>query len=238
MIGEDYVNQICSTIDQLAALQAHQGELLSFIGKLEATQVLGACLLLGQDKSYLSTVCGSSYVHPNGFSKLTLVDRSPAWCLRLHVWRRPVIDAENDCHNHRGYLVSRVLRGLLVNELYSDRDDRTASKYLCYADTLDDSIHRLEQIGVSRLALDKREAICSGSSYYLDGLEVHRSVPLDPFPVVTMVLQGPVSRSASLVYRRFRRPDAESVSTSCSATFFISGLTEVLAVMAAPAGYA
>jgi hypothetical protein len=236
MMGEGCIEKICSRIDQLAASQLVRSVLLSYIGELDARRILEACLLRGQDESYLSTVCGSSYAHPNGFSKLTLVDRNPAWSLRLHVWPRPVMDAENDCHNHRGYLVSRVIRGKLVNELYTDRDDLTALNFLCYEDRLDSSMHHLEQIGVRSLALDRRETICSGDTYFLDGLEVHRSVPLDPFPVVTIVLQGPVSLRHSLVYRRFRRPSEESVSTSCSAEFFMGCLIEVLGMLTAPAG--
>jgi hypothetical protein len=121
---------------------------LARLAEANVSRVLRSCLAAGRAQgTYLADVCRRSYVHPNGFVKLDLA-RTSSWALRLHVWSSGVSDELNDPHDHRGFLVSRVLRGAITNNEFEVRPKvGGATSYLRYKDVLRDSVHQLHADG-------------------------------------------------------------------------------------------
>ncbi|MDQ5844869.1 MAG: hypothetical protein M3539_06185 [Acidobacteriota bacterium] len=221
------IEKICLDIDKLVSKRSSEEDLKEFINGVNTEKLLNSCLATAKSKiTHLNDVCKSSYDHPNGFVKLTLVDRIPAWALRLHIWRKPVNEIENDLHDHCGYLVSKIVKGELINDVYERCDETRGSTYFSYADVLDESQHKLAYLGMSNLILQRREIFRSPISYFLGGDVIHRTAPFAGFPVISLVLQGPKYKTTSLIYRLSERKIAEVVSTTCSSTFYFDSLEE------------
>jgi hypothetical protein len=223
------IERLTASVSRLLSLRPSERDLIYLIDSLDAGQLFSSCLSrAGGDSNYLNSVCGVSYNHPNGFAKIVLVDKTPAWALRLHIWRAPVPKHQNDIHNHCGYLVSRVIRGELINEIYEECERGSGDRYFLYEDVLERSVHKLSYVGMRSLIAKSSEVVSGGASYYLDGPVIHRTVPSRDFPLITLVLQGPKVSMTSLVYRSRRRELAEEVSTMCSKEFFIGLLEEAV----------
>lgn len=69
------------------------------------------------DPELMQTILAGSYIHDNGFYKITLFDDA-VHKLRLHIWTNSKGDYMENIHNHRWDLHSRILIGSYKNELY------------------------------------------------------------------------------------------------------------------------
>lgn len=194
---------------------------------IDAKRLLYDCLSQASSGSdYILNACRTSYHHPNGFARLLLVDCRPRWALRLHVWQGPVARHDNDIHGHCGPVVSRLLCGRLLNTEYTAMS--AGSAFLEHEDRLVGMVHTITPRGVAYLRLDSRKYLAAGDVYALRSNVIHRTTPLPPFPVVTLVADGARRRSVARVYRPRRRPEFEQVVTKCEPDEFSRILRKVL----------
>ena len=63
------------------------------------------------DLQAAATCAQQSYLHPLGFHRLMLIDASPLFELRCHVWWPDASPGVDHVHNHRFAFISAVVRG-------------------------------------------------------------------------------------------------------------------------------
>jgi hypothetical protein len=217
--------------DQIEAIMGLGHDLRTYqmaLASLDTLATLRNILLRCKtESSDLLGVCRRSYAHPNGFTKIGIASGRD-WALRLHVWQRTPPDVYNDLHDHCGFFVSRVLLGGIRNEEHVAELLSSSVRYLKYRDRLTNSVHRLVADG--EIALSKGDVILyrRGDQYSLTRSVIHRTVPEPPFPVATLVLEGPREQEYSNVYRLRPRPEAEVVSTQCPPRLVLETLSMVL----------
>lgn len=143
-----------------------------------------------------------SYRHILGFDKLLLLDGSPQFMLRAHVWH-PGVGAvgKEDVHNHRSPLGSRIVRGRLVMELYEAvHEDMGNGGGGFAADQYIESLSEgdadwlLEHVGRARLRMTHLGRYAAGSSYALPAHTLHRAWCDADEPTVTLFLEAGAQR--------------------------------------------
>ncbi|MDQ0993725.1 hypothetical protein [Streptomyces sp. V3I7] len=147
-----------------------------------------------------------SYRHILGFDKLLLLDGSPQFMLRAHVWH-PGVGAvgKEDVHNHRSPLGSYIVRGRLVMELYeavhedgNSEDGNSGSGFAAdqYVESLSDgdADWLLEHVGRARLRMTHLGRYAAGSSYALPAHTLHRAWCDTDEPTVTLFLEAGAQR--------------------------------------------
>jgi hypothetical protein len=142
-----------------------------------------------------------SYVHPNGFAKVVLGHLAHGGALRAHLWERPISEIDNDIHDHRGAFASSVLAGELRDQHYEIVPDGETWDYFLDAPSGTRNRHELTPDGARSLQLVQSVTRRQGTSYSLDGTELHRSTPSE-LPTLTIVLEMTPDRSVSNVFRR------------------------------------
>jgi len=165
-------------------------EVLSKLSAAEVADELEACLL---STERCEEVARRSYMHGNGFYKLVLCTDAQAK-LRLHYWDQQQ-SAEENIHNHRWKLASRVLLGELSSELYAqcaDNDDGGLS--------LEARLYQKElgAMSASGLPLGRRSVRCTrrvtrvaGEAYAMNVGTLHRIVRPESAPkTLTLMLQS------------------------------------------------
>src|SRR5829696_2348007 len=89
--------------------------------------VTHALAQLSTSEAELERIATASYLHGNGFFKVTLCTH-PALTLRLHLWL-PGIHAQENLHSHRWPLLSLILHGVLRSEIWTDSANTKATAY-------------------------------------------------------------------------------------------------------------
>ena len=80
-----------------------------------------------ENETHLQMLASRSYYHPNGFLKLQLVVRDGVK-IRLHYWSKDLKSAEENVHNHRWRLASKVMHGKLHSEIFSELKSQSTSE--------------------------------------------------------------------------------------------------------------
>jgi hypothetical protein len=138
---------------------------------------------------------GSSHVHRNGFTKVSLVrDQVSGWNLRLHVWWAPARDAQ--VHDHRWDLASLVLTGSLgaVNYHADDGADYAVARY---SDAVAGGGKSVELVGACALRPAASYTLSAGDTHSLRYDVPHLLDHADVSPAATLVLTGPAHRGFS-----------------------------------------
>jgi len=81
-----------------------------------------------KDDVEFNNILSRSYRHQLGFVKIPLIDDGVNGCLRLHVWDEVSLKKE-DIHSHCADFTSRVLNGLLIENLFSLKEGATHSLF-------------------------------------------------------------------------------------------------------------
>tara|TARA_R110002111_G_scaffold71497_1_gene114768 strand:- start:9 stop:704 length:696 start_codon:yes stop_codon:yes gene_type:complete len=119
----------------------------------------------------LERIAGISYLQGNGFYKIVL-DHGEHGSLRLHIWL-PENSAEENLHSHRWPLISKVIAGTIVSELW---DDTFAGNPL-YRELLyvgkDAGLVEMGQAAVQLVSVETRVA---GDVYSLSADRLHRII--------------------------------------------------------------
>ncbi len=147
------------------------------------------------DTRSLQTIARRSYLHPNGFDKIVLIDsQRPAYKLRLHVWlpsEEQKAIAPEDVHNHRWDFCSHVLMGSLDWEEYVLTDSGEPRYQYHYRSPGNSDAFSLESVGTVRTQRVFETTLPAGLSYRLQHGVLHRVTGCATGPSITAFLQGP-----------------------------------------------
>ncbi|GAA5166813.1 hypothetical protein GCM10023321_58530 [Pseudonocardia eucalypti] len=165
-------------------------------------QALSAWLSwIANDSTQRAQVARASYWHVNGFAKLVLYNTAHVR-IRLHIW--PAGDerlGESDPHSHRWSFASTVLTGdgLAISE------QREAAIGVAHTRYIYDG-RQLVTDGCAQLCDAGSYVLTEGDRYITQTRTVHTVKPLGRDLVATLLVQGPHTSSATLVYRPLGTP--------------------------------
>ena len=86
---------------------------------IQCSDLIAELVHVLQDHKRLEEIAVVSSFHPNGFIKIQLCIREHAK-IRLHFWRSKSHLAEENVHNHRWRMASKVMTGSLHSEIYEE----------------------------------------------------------------------------------------------------------------------
>ncbi len=168
---------------------------------LESERLKNAVVGLQQNPEALEAVCARSYLHANGFYKITLWD-SPEFKLRLHC--RDVVsapEAMEHVHSHRWAFASYIFSGGYRMQLFVEADSGKYYQKHRYL-RLDANKYRVEYLGKVRLAVETEATLCAGSSYVMLPATLHNLTFKEKKPFFSLVLTAPAQRPDCLLYSR------------------------------------
>lgn len=119
----------------------------------------------------------SSYVHENGFAKITFCSSNGGRLqARLHLWQDNY--AISNIHTHCFDLHSTILHGCLVDRLYCESKDGVETPKFLYTRRKDRQNYPLESIGNARLMLTEAIVRRAGDQYAHRYDTIHSSEPV------------------------------------------------------------
>jgi hypothetical protein len=146
-------------------------------------------------------------VHPNGFDRPTLIDKQPAYRLRLHVWwpeRGVVIE---DVHDHAWDFSSVIVAGPMRFTTFAAAEN--GEEYFAYPHTYNTpGAYSAGEVERCRLIRGLDVTMPAGTVYTFDHAQLHTVTVESDRPVATLVVAGSFRGNGSTVYTRHRR-DAE-----------------------------
>ncbi|WP_028808850.1 hypothetical protein [Streptomyces canus] len=156
------------------------------------------------DDRQLGEIAARSYYHANSFLKIVLaVGDENAWKLRLHVWH-PRSEADllprEDIHSHRWDFTTALLLGEYNAREYMIAPGDDYHHYR-YTPVRADQHFSLEAMGSKQLAKVCEVNVQAGTVYHLDHRILHSIARSNDGPTATVVLQGPMLRDTTNVYR-------------------------------------
>jgi hypothetical protein len=169
---------------------------------LDTIELLESVLDAGHDGSLIQSMCTDSYVHANGFYKLSFpfMSESPVR-IRLHVWPQldnSIAEGLPDAHNHQRPFVSRVLAGALSHDIMKVRTG--AGPYLHFGYLTVRNGHRYVRSGRANLDIARVETTAAGLVYSMDSKTVHRVQTKDSAYAATLVIELAPSRGHTDVF--------------------------------------
>lgn len=217
-VYQDTINQI-KTIYQNSSIHKHQDFLALDIiqDNLKFKDFLSE-LINQANFDFLKQI--TAYYHPVGFIKIILYRGDQGEQLRLHFWRKGILQNFHDgwepIHNHRWNFSSKVIRGSLLCREYQDsglRLKRTKISDLKNIDYLNrlyevllipanqnsDIYHVISSDTVAVINDCVCRQICAGQSYYLDNCTPHQ-VKSELDTATILLLDPPAKTSASEVF--------------------------------------
>jgi hypothetical protein len=159
---------------------------------ITTAEVLSALKAVYASQGDCERIARASYLHGNGFYKLVLCSDAYAK-VRLHFWSGEHAGEEN-IHNHRWRLASRVLLGELSSHIYepdAHNDGSLALEARLYTKSLG-------QLGADGVACGRLPVRCvrahthaAGEAYSMDVHTLHRIVrPAGSAPTMTLMVQS------------------------------------------------
>jgi hypothetical protein len=146
--------------------------------------------------SELKRITSRSYKHPNGFYKLQLLEQGFSK-VRLHYWPIDMLSAEENVHNHRWRLASKVMHGTLRSELFKPVSAQLSGEADCEQLSLrlyQENLGAVEAAAsthgdrwVQKIATVLRS---TGKAYFMDTDQLHRIVHEGGQSIVTLMVQS------------------------------------------------
>lgn len=174
------------------------------LAPLETTQVADALVDLIEDIPWRDHVAAESYRHANGFYKVPLFTAHGAR-VRVHYWDGTT-PAEENVHNHRWRLASRVLVGTLEDETYEfchPTDPRalelTEFEYGKPAPGRATASRR--SVGRA-IRLNAKTARMAGAAYSLNPRQLHRIVTHSGTATMTLMVQSAALFPSNTMFTR------------------------------------
>ena len=208
--------------ENISQLEARLNQILShpdgyMAQAREALNVLGqraqvATLLRGvlDDPELEQQIASRSYTHSNGFDKIVLIDsKEPEYKVRFHVWwpSESTVYIE-DVHNHSWDFSSVILTGAFKFQVFQPEDQGVALYH--YRKTLlQGNEHSMDYMGQSKLSCTFDSIIITGCSYMLSRDVLHRVSSIDNQVTSTLLIQGPVVKTASDIFTD--QPDHKAI---------------------------
>lgn len=139
----------------------------------------------------VSRYAPESYRHPLGFDKITLLDASPAFMLRLHTWWPEDHHGTEHVHNHRFDLASAVLRGSYEMQVFQEAENGVLMTEYREHSAPSDTEWIMNVCGSSYLRSLVSARIAQGSGYALAADVLHRVIVPHEALCVTLFLALP-----------------------------------------------
>ena len=161
------------------------------------------------DPQALCALGERAYRHANGFYKLPLHTTPYGLRVRLHYWPTAQT-AEENIHNHRWRMASRVLVGNLESDQW--RIDERGESYPLYEYRKDapGSLHAQETpLGEARIRRAIDLVHREGTAYAMDAKTLHRIHKVDDRPTVTLMVQSAPVRDTNWMFAGNGIPDIE-----------------------------
>ena len=160
---------------------------------LSITEIVSSLEELLTNPQESERVARQSYLHANGFYKLVIFSQAQAK-VRLHYWRDDQA-AEENIHNHRWMLASRVLFGELSSEIYKQCSPEDSDALMLETRRYHKQFGQLgaegEVLGRQSVRLCTRNTRFAGESYALDMNTLHRITrPNHSTPTLTLMIQS------------------------------------------------
>jgi hypothetical protein len=147
----------------------------------------------------ISACAQESHRHPLGFHKLMLINTSPLFELRAHVWWPGGSPGVDHIHSHRSAFVTTVIRGGYDMQLF--QEDQTGTPMAKYRDVARPGTGwHLESVGMSCLRLLTCAQLRQGTSYALTPEALHRVVVPPDTLCITLLLRTASLGSTSQVF--------------------------------------
>lgn len=146
----------------------------------------------------LQAILESSYIHENGFYRITLWDNGINK-LRLHIWDNIEGNFMENIHNHRWDLYSNILIGGYRNELYKRVQAGNTYYEYCYQPSADSQAYQLSYIGRSFLELINIDEKHQGNNVFLGHEDFHKVVPLTAY-TASIFLSGQPQKTNTNVF--------------------------------------
>lgn len=163
---------------KIAAIANHLGK----FGRGGMHEVLN---FLSLDPTFLSHIASRSYLHGNGFYKLTLCSEND-FTIRFHVWMPGAMSQEN-LHSHRWPFASVITDGTLRGEIWSEAVGR-APLYDEYFYVGKDS--GLVRLGSAKVELAEYFEHRAGDTYTLASHVLHRVISTGDQLTATMMCRS------------------------------------------------
>ena len=149
----------------------------------------------------IKEILSKSYIHYNGFYKITLLDSiDPKFKLRLHFWaKQPTRLYSENIHDHKWNYSSCVLKGNLTMEEYKlSKNGKTKFSYE-YLPINNSGTHKLNYLGKKEYKkLDERN-LTESSIYFYEYFKLHRIIPNIYEDCATLLFHGPYVNSDNVL---------------------------------------
>src|SRR5579875_2111916 len=175
-------------------------EALSELAQPENLREILSCI--ATDQTTAARVAADSYLHENGFLKLTLVT-TPDFQLRLHVWDTregglPYLP--EDIHSHTADFASVILLGGYQHEIFLETETGNEYHGYAYDGVRGSKIFSLEYAGLQCLRCVSNSYLPTRTAYNLNSEILHRVIPKPGCLTSSLVLKGPANNPAVRVY--------------------------------------
>jgi hypothetical protein len=152
---------------------------------------------------YLDEMLSESYLHANGFYKISfpMVSRSSAR-VRLHVWpggrKDGMLSTDPDVHNHKWPFASRVLAGSFSHSILAMKPD--GSEYVHFRQITDAKYgYSFKRIGPKGLAETPAKDLRQGAIYSMAPMTIHKVSAQGDYGA-TLVIELPRTRCMTDVF--------------------------------------
>lgn len=175
------------------------------LARPSANEVADMLAAVARSADWVRAVGRHAYRHANGFVKVPLAEREGIR-VRLHFWPADARGEEN-IHDHRWDMASRVLLGPLSNEVYALLPPGDAPPGAIRARAYRYRKHRpglaaeATEQGVRSLRLARLRVLSSGEVYTLRHDVCHRIVKRHHGPAVTLMVQSAPVRAHNRMFR-------------------------------------
>jgi len=141
---------------------------------------------------------GKSFVHENGFTKVSMWKFANGCQMRLHVYPEPAF-VNSTIHSHRWNLSSYVMRGVLTAYNYVPvyRADGRDEVYRVYDEVAGKKAKELA--GRADLTLSASYTVTGGGGHFVDYKVPHKVSKPAGQSTITLMLSGPAQSDHSLV---------------------------------------
>lgn len=163
-----------------------------------------------KDEVEFNNILSRSYRHQLGFVKITLMDDGVNGCLRLHVWDE-VSRRKEDIHSHCAKFTSRVLNGVLIENLFSLKEGATHSLFQ-YLRNEQAQRFDISFVGITEPLKEDSRKIEAGQIYERNAGQIHNVEYAAP-GTITLSAWGQRKKSALVL------KDIGAVPDDCSMVY-------------------
>ena len=203
-VNEDLCDQLISDVSIYGVTEEFAKRSLGLVSRNDLADYLEGVL---QDPQRLGEIAERSYYHPNGFLKLQLKITSNVK-VRLHYWAESLGSAEENVHNHRWRLASKVMHGQLHSEVFEEAEEtlKGSAEELTlrlYRKDIGDHAATGEAIGDVHVRQSASITRYEGEAYAMDTDQLHRIKHHHGQATVTLMVQSaPLHKDNHMLSRK------------------------------------